>query len=174
MNSGKILAAEGLGWQVSPKVIFSSWSACLFNDQLFFNMSSYPLSSYMPFTCLHLYLPLTKNARLALLSILSGRVSLLTVNKELFYTWFISTCKIAAAYLTNSSSWEQVRDVNPILISSAFHSFFSVGGLKFPFGRYESKIEFFCSLGGSRIDCLCSQTVPLLWRLRKVCCRGGS
>lgn len=86
MNSRKILAAEGLGCQVSPKVIFSSWSACLFNDQLFFNMSSYPLSSYMPFTCLHFYLPLTKNARLALLSILSGRVSLLTVNKELFYT----------------------------------------------------------------------------------------
>lgn len=89
MNSGKILAAEGLGCQVSPKVIFSSWSACLFNDQLFFNMSSYPLSSYMPFTCLHLYLPLAKNAQLALLSLLSGRGSLLTVNKELFYTWFI-------------------------------------------------------------------------------------
>lgn len=143
-------------------MIFSSRSAGLSNEQLLFNMSSYPLSSHMPFTCLHFYLPLTKNAWLALLSILSGRVSLLTVNKELFYTWFISTCKIAAAYVTNSSSWERVRDVNLILISSAFHSFFSVGGLKFPFGRYESKIEFFYSLGGSRIDYLCSQTVPLL------------
>ena len=95
VNSGKILAAERLGRQVSPnfaqvKVIFSSWSTCLSNDQLLFNVSSYPLS---------LHLPLTKNSQLALLSLLSGRVSLLTVNKELFSTWFISTCKIAAAYV---------------------------------------------------------------------------
>ena len=51
-----------------------------------------------------------------------------------------STCKIAAAY--HSSSLEQVRDVNPLLISSAFHaeSFLSVEGLKVPFGTYDSKI----------------------------------
>ena len=78
MNSGKLLAAEKVGRQVSPNL---HKSTCLSNDQLLFNVSSsYPLS---------FYLPLTKNAQLALLSLLSGRVSLLTGNKKLFYTWFI-------------------------------------------------------------------------------------